>query len=172
MEENDFYSGVYRPVQEKGLTGWYVKKSHTLLERMQKQRSMEKYSILEVGGNVGEHIKYVSPNYSSYTLSDSRNTNYQSLNSKIHFKIADVQNLPFLDNSFDRTISTCLLHHVIFPIRALEEIRRVTKKEGLISLLVPSDPGFAYQLAKKLAYQKNGKSKELKIKVSNTILNT
>jgi SAM-dependent methyltransferase len=130
MKENDFYTSVYRLVQEKGLTGWYIEKLHTLLEKMPEQRSVEKYSILEVGGNVGEQIKCVSLNYSSYTLSDSRNINYQSLNSKIHFKVADVQNLPFLENSFDRIISTCLLHHVIYPITALREIRASLKKGG------------------------------------------
>lgn len=36
--------------------------------------------------------------------------------------------LPFKDNSFDLIFSANLLHHLIYQIEAIKEIRRVTKK--------------------------------------------
>lgn len=38
-----------------------------------------------------------------------------SENDLVKFEVADVQNLPFKNDSFDRTISTCLLHHLDNP---------------------------------------------------------
>jgi phosphatidylethanolamine/phosphatidyl-N-methylethanolamine N-methyltransferase len=73
------------------------------------------------------------------------------------FEVQDAQNLKYEDGSFDRVISTCLLHHLDFPEKALLEWRRVVKDQGKISVLVPSDPGFLYRAARKLG-------SELKVK--------
>jgi len=148
MNEQDFYRGIYREVQDSGLSGWYVRKSHKLLERC--FLNIKEPKILEVGGNVGEHIQFVSKNYASYILTDHRQTGFKGQNDKIQFQIADVECLPFESDTFDRTISTCLLHHLDEPKLALEEMRRVTKHNGLISILVPCDPGLAYRFAKSI----------------------
>ena len=146
MDEKEFYEGIYREVQDFGASGWYVRKSHLKLET---GLSKGNYSrILEVGGNIGEHIRFVEDNYSSYTLTDHRPTGFLSKNRKISFKVADVEALPFKSGTFDRTISTCLLHHLVNPKLALEEMRRVTVSGGLISILVPCDPGLSYRFAK------------------------
>lgn len=152
MEENDFYAGVYRKVQDQGLSGWYISQSHKALERLPEVRNVE--TILEVGGNIGEHINFVSRTFSKYTLTDYRDTGFLSSDSKIEFKAANVEKLPFENTTFDRVISTCLLHHVNDPILALNEMRRVTKSGGLISILIPCDPGFLYRLAKKFGTNK------------------
>jgi SAM-dependent methyltransferase len=47
----------------------------------------------------------------------------------IEFLVADGQRLPFREKCFDLTISKDLLHHVKFPLRVLEEISRVSKKQ-------------------------------------------
>lgn len=52
MKEEDFYGGIYREVQDFGVTGWYVRTSHKLLERGLPNTQEPK--ILEVGGNIGE----------------------------------------------------------------------------------------------------------------------
>jgi SAM-dependent methyltransferase len=148
MYKQDFYEGVYRDVQDTGASGWYVRKSHKRLENGVSDRTYSK--VLEVGGNIGEQIKYVVDNYSSYILTEYRQTGFISPNGKIKFRVADVQNLPFNDDSFDRTISTCLLHHLDNPKKALEEMRRETVPSGLISILVPCDPGLAYRFAKSI----------------------
>jgi SAM-dependent methyltransferase len=146
MNEQEFYEGLYRDVQDSGVSGWYVGMSHKSLEKGFPKINAAR--ILEVGANVGEHVKYVENDFSSYTLTDYRQTGFKSDDKRISFLVADVQNLPFSANAFDRTISTCLLHHLPDPKKALEEIRRVTTSGGLVSILVPCDPGLAYRLAK------------------------
>ncbi len=148
MDEQDFYEGVYRDVQDSGASGWYVRKSHKSLERGFSRILQPK--ILEVGGNIGEHVQFVEKEFKSYTLTDYRQTGFVSQNDLVKFQVADVHNLPFENDTFDRTISTCLLHHLDDPKKALEEMRRVTTHNGLISILLPCDPGLAYRFAKRI----------------------
>jgi phosphatidylethanolamine/phosphatidyl-N-methylethanolamine N-methyltransferase len=148
MNEDSFYKSIYRQVQDRGITGWYIKKTHRLLEKGFSNLNAPK--ILEVGGNIGEHIEFVDSTFESYTLTDYRDTEFKSQNDKIQFQVANVQSLPFKNDTFSRSISTCLLHHVDDPKKALEEMRRVTAQHGLISILVPCDPGLAYRFAKRI----------------------
>lgn len=148
MDEDDFYRGIYREVQDSGASGWYVRKSHKSLEKGFSKTPQQ--IILEVGGNIGEHIQFVAKDFMSYTVTDYRPTGFVSQNDFVKFELADVQNLPFENDLFDRTISTCLLHHLDDPKKALEEMRRVTVHNGLISILVPCDPGLAYRVAKRI----------------------
>lgn len=48
---------------------------------------------------------------------------------------ADIQNLPFADNTFDTIVSTCVFCSVPDPIKGLEELRRVCKRDGHILML-------------------------------------
>ena len=150
LEDSTFYQGPYRKIQDSGISGWYVKKSHSKLEMRLPPIQKPFDSILEVGGNIGEHIQFIEANFKSYTLSDLRFSNLKFLDNRINFTVADVHILPFKSNAFDRTILTCLLHHLSDPFKALKEIDRVTKKNGLVSILLPCDPGLAYRTAKKI----------------------
>ena len=118
--------------------------------------------ILEIGANVGEHVSFVAKNFSSYTLSDIRQIKFLNQgNPKIKFLIADVSNLPFEDSTFDRIISTCVFHHLSDPARGLEEIRRVVRIGGYISILLPNDPGIMYRALRGLTTLRTAKRKGL-----------
>lgn len=56
----------------------------------------------------------------------------------IEFKVADVENLPFKTEAFDKIICAEVLEHVINPSRALEEMKRVLKKKGRLVISVPN----------------------------------
>jgi ubiquinone/menaquinone biosynthesis C-methylase UbiE len=160
IAEDEFYNKIYSEMQSRSLQGWYIRKSHKKIEN-QKYLSNQSInlSILEVGGNIGEHIPYVKNNYNKYTLSDYRDTKFTSNNININFVVCDVQKLPFEDNTYDRVISTCLLHHVPDPTKALTEMIRVTKPLGTVSILIPCDPGGLYRFAKWIGTEKNWKRK-------------
>lgn len=131
---------------------------HKLIERPFKSNA--KFSILEVGANTGEHLPFVADNFTSYLMTDIRPLNQSftveglatelSENARIEFQIADVQSLEFEDNTFDRTISTCLFHHLDKPMEAFREVRRVTKIGGMISILIPNDPGILYRILRRI----------------------
>jgi SAM-dependent methyltransferase len=76
-------------------------------------------------------------------------------------QVANVENLPFANKSFDRVISTCLFHHLENPIKGFEQIRRVTKVGGKISILIPNDPGIVYRALRRITTLRNAKKLNL-----------
>lgn len=114
--------------------------------------------ILEIGANIGEHISFVAKDFASYTCTDIRMTKFTNYgDAKVKFQIADVENLPFENNSFDRVISTCLFHHLNNPVKGLQEIKRVTRVGGYISILIPNDPGIMYRTLRALTTLRTAK---------------
>lgn len=57
-----------------------------------------------------------------------------------HFVRLDIEKdqLPFVDDYFDVCIVSHVIEHLYYPVKALQEIRRVLKKNGLIYCEVPS----------------------------------
>lgn len=51
--------------------------------------------------------------------------------------VADIQDLPFSDNSIDAILCLAVLEHVQNPFKAAEELYRVLKPQGKILLSVP-----------------------------------
>jgi ubiquinone/menaquinone biosynthesis C-methylase UbiE len=121
-------------------------------------------TILEVGANTGEHLPFVTDTFSSYTLSDFRDTGYKSQDPRVFFEVVNVESMHYKTEHFDRVISTCLLHHVESPINSLIEMRRVAKRGGQISILLPCDPGLMYRVCKETRF----KSKWSQIGIENS----
>jgi phosphatidylethanolamine/phosphatidyl-N-methylethanolamine N-methyltransferase len=83
--------------------------------------------VLEIGGGSGEHLDFIKHSYDSYILTDIRMPVLPlkwSENLKISTKTANAEELPFLNESFDRIIVTCLLHHAERPEKVMEEVVR------------------------------------------------
>lgn len=110
--------------------------------------------VLEVGGDRGQHVPYVRHGFDSYLLTDVEAPGLLvrgSLDSRVICDTADVHQLQYPSNGFDRVIATCLLHHVDDPLLALHEMRRVARREGgVLTLLLPTDPGIVYRIGKRL----------------------
>ena len=58
------------------------------------------------------------------------------------FEQADCYSLPFEDASFDRVFSNALLEHLADPVRAIREMFRVLKPDGMIGVSSPDWGGF------------------------------
>ena len=111
--------------------------------------------VLELGGNVGEHLPYVLHKFSSYLLTDLENTIDEDLKATLKldgvvFQQENIESLSFGDQEFDRVLNTCLLHHVSDPEASLLEIRRVLKVGGVADIFLSSDPGLLFRLARAL----------------------
>ena len=93
----------------------------------------------------------MKPIYERYVLSDIRISELSPAaqiardSGKLEFSLQNAEALTFANNSIDRTIFACVLHHLGDPEIALIESRRVTKNGGLISIYLPCDPGFVYR---------------------------
>ena len=147
----------------------FFKTLHQTIEK-QADDSIGK-KILEVGCGQAEHIPFVQKGWKKYVCSDIVTPN-KAIQKKIVgeggiFRQANVHNLPFKNRQFDRLISTCLLHHLVDPYKAMCEMMRVVKIQGQISIFLPNDPGFSFRLLRSFTSgrkaKKFGISSELKL---------
>ena len=66
---------------------------------------------------------------SAYLIADAKCDNRSA---KLHFSVQDMFCLPYADGSFDAVIVSNALHIVPQPEKALAEIRRVLKDDGVL----------------------------------------
>jgi phosphatidylethanolamine/phosphatidyl-N-methylethanolamine N-methyltransferase len=159
-----FYSKFYKSVIfGKGIGPRSVRKTH---ESMEKPFSGKHFSrVLEVGGGIGEHLDFILHDFDEYLLTDVKLPILGSkfaIDPRVVCQVENAEYLTFPDNSFDRVISTCLLHHVYEPEKVFEEILRVLKIDGVATIFLPCDPGLLVRLLRNLTTAKNAKKSGFK----------
>jgi SAM-dependent methyltransferase len=146
----DWYAASYNCVASTADGSFITRYMHGGLER--RHPATEHFGrVLEVGANRGEHLAYVRHGYDSYVMTDLEAPPVAPevmAGGRVEVAAADVTALPYADRSFDRAVSTCVLHHVDSPLQAALELRRVTRDGGCVSVLIPTDPGLAYRFGK------------------------
>jgi len=149
-----WYQDEYTRTSYGGAVGIVQRTMHKSIERGYDSSTVFD-KVLELGGNVGEHLPYVRHKFSSYLLTDLENTIDEDLKATLRldgvvFQQENVESLSFRDQDFDRVLNTCLLHHVSDPESSLLEIRRVLKVGGIADIFLSSDPGLLFRLARAL----------------------
>ena len=94
-------------------------------------------TVLELAAGTGLIAKNIvsSANHIEATdaspemIAEARRDNQSA---KLHFSVQDMFHLPYADQSFDVVIVSNALHIVPEPERALAEIRRVLKEDGIL----------------------------------------
>lgn len=131
--------------------------SHTLVERAFGP-DLHFARVLEVGAGTGEHLAAVRHRFDEYTLTDMDPATIEVARRKlagftrgtIRFEVQTAETLPYAARSFDRLIATHVLEHVYRPHLALKEWARVIREGGVMSVLIPTDPGIAWRLGRHL----------------------
>lgn len=103
--------------------------------------------ILEVGCATGDLSAYLSEKGQAVTGIDRSAQMIKLAQSKyptLNFQVADAQALPFSSQQFDVVISASLINLVAEPQAMINELFRVCKMGGTLSLLVPCE-GFTDQ---------------------------
>lgn len=101
------------------------------------RKTVRRKSVLELATGTGLIAKNIvrdakqieATDYSPKMVEIAKKSNYSS---KLHFSIQDACNLPYGDNTFDVVIISNALHIMPEPEKALEEIQRVLKPEGIL----------------------------------------
>ena len=150
------WSALYeRNNYDEGLAGYFLTKSHEWSERVFGDADFFG-NVLEVGAGTGIHIKSVRHRFDSYIISDLNDVFLDRIDLPDHFKgkvttaKEDATCLTFDDDSFDRVIAAHVLEHLYHPHVVLREWERVLKPGGLLSLILPCDPGVAWRLGRRL----------------------
>ncbi len=137
----------------KGLSATVLRKTHALIE--QPFGPETNFSqVLEVGAGTLAHLPFVRHKYDRYLASDFDQkvldvaANSPAIGDRVELLKLDSRTLPFADDTFDRLIATHVLEHVPDPHLALAEWVRVVKPGGVISLLLPCDPGWMWRFGR------------------------
>lgn len=133
-----------------GIQGFIMRNGHHDLENFKKKSHYSK--ILEVGGGSTPHYHFIKHSYDEYTILETSEyaINYNSNKSENKIKILkyDGKNIPFDNETFDRVIISHCLEHILSPEKFIFEMMRVLKKEGVLSISLPTDPGLAWRIGR------------------------
>lgn len=116
------------------------------------------YRILELGCGTGsmwigknsiiEKSKLILSDFSSGMLETTKTnlSNYKN----IEYQVIDIQDIPYPDKTFDIVIANMMLYHVPNINKALEEVKRVLKDDGVFYCATYGEHGIIDYLSKLL----------------------
>ena len=153
---DEYYRNYYNKVLTSSKVRFFAKITHKSLEAGIKcQENQSNIKILEIGAGHGEHRSYVKHNYSEYWETDIRVNSildkYSKENKDYRVRVVelDANNLDSIPTQFfDRVILTCVLVHLENPIQTLQELKRIVRKGGTISMYIPCEPGIFLRIAR------------------------
>tara|TARA_B100001250_G_scaffold411056_2_gene438813 strand:- start:1185 stop:1874 length:690 start_codon:yes stop_codon:yes gene_type:complete len=145
----------YNSYQDVGTVGTMMKMCH---EKLEDNRYLEKLNnncnVLEIGAGVSPHLKYIKHNFKKYFFLENSKFAISFLkkkfnnDKKIKFKIYDGKKIPFKRNCFDRIIISHVLEHIPDPEIFLVEMMTKLKKNGILSIALPTDPGLLWRFGR------------------------
>ena len=159
ISNNEYFESHYSDLTTSWLGNYVNDYFH---KKMESSLPLDNYSkVLELGSLHGYHKRFVKHSYEIYYETDILTKNKQTIGKDYIKMNQDAENLKdFKDNSVDRIIATCLLAHLKNPEKTLQEIKRVIKKDGTVTLWVANDPSILLRviqvLFRKPAFKKKG----------------
>ncbi len=141
----------------EGLQGFVMRAGHRFSERrFGPAHRFER--VLEVGAGTGAHFPFVRHAFGEYYVTDLDAKALEVAEKRAApgaragirvFETQSAAELDYPDQSFDRLVATHVLEHLYHPHAVLREWRRVVRAGGVISVLLPTDPGFAWRAGRR-----------------------
>ncbi len=167
LEYRENMAGVYDELNYTSpLQASAMRASHRLLERaFDGGHHFER--VLEIGAGTGVHLSFVRHGFGQYVMSDhdpkALARAEQKLNGdygdRLSYAVQRGESLDYPDDSFDRVVAVHVLEHIYPPEAALKEWCRVLKDGGTLSVLLPTDPGLAWRLARCLGPRRHAEAR-------------
>ena len=134
----------------KGLAGYVLRRSHALVEE-QFPGAVHFPQVLEVGAGSGVHLGFVQHTFERYLMTDASDAMLRLMPEapKVERERVDATHLPYPDASFDRVVAAHVLEHIYRPHEVLTEWARVLRPGGILSLVLPCDPGVLWRLGRR-----------------------
>lgn len=97
--------------------------------------------VLEVGVGTGLNLEHypaevhVTATDVSQRMLERARARAAVAPAEVDLEVADVEDLPYADDSFDTAAATCVFCSVADPVQGLQELARVTRPDGRVLLL-------------------------------------
>ncbi|HLH12711.1 MAG TPA: class I SAM-dependent methyltransferase [Methylovirgula sp.] len=121
-------------------------------------KTTTKFKTLELGAGLGGHIAFEELSLQEYHCVELRQKMADTITERfpnVNATVADCQKqLPYGDSFFDRVVVVHVLEHLPDLPGCLNEVERVLKPGGLFSVVLPCDPGIAYEFARKISSER------------------
>lgn len=141
---------------DTGLAGYFLRKSHQWSEA-DFGPGNHFARVLEVGAGTGMHLRFVRHSFDEYLMTDlnppliaQAELPGQTMLGRVRTAQEDATRLSFDDDSFDRVVAAHVLEHLSSPHDVLCEWVRVLKPGGVLSLVLPCDPGISWRMGRYL----------------------
>lgn len=116
------------------------------------------FKTLEIGAGIGGHLAYEQLDNQQYYCVELRENMAKEIQRKfpsVTTLIGDCQKpLPFEQGYFDRIFAIHVFEHLTDLPAAIKEVHRLLRPEGILSIVIPCDPGFLYGLARKISAER------------------
>ena len=118
----------------------------------------QRFRTIEIGSGVGEQLEYEDLSRQEFTCVEMRADMAAHIRERFPSVTtieADCQaRMPFDDDHFDRGVAVHVLEHLPDLPSALDELRRIIRPGGKLSIVIPCDPGFVYGLGRRFTAQR------------------
>ncbi|MBX3061643.1 MAG: class I SAM-dependent methyltransferase [Anaerolineae bacterium] len=110
---------------------------------------------LDIGAGRGEHLEYEDLSSQEYVALELRDSLAKRIREKFPLAktiVGDIQQrLDVPDGYFNRILAIHVLEHLPNLPKALDEVQRMLAPNGRFSVLIPCDPGLAYEIARNIS---------------------
>lgn len=136
-----------------------MRAGHRFLERTLPKSSGPFPCVLEVGAGTGEHVSFVAHPFERYLISDldagalkfaRRKLSEGNDDQRYTYLVQGAERLAVPDGQVDRLIAAHVLEHLERPHQVIKQWQAALKPGGILSVLLPTDPGLAWRLGKHL----------------------
>jgi SAM-dependent methyltransferase len=113
------------------------------------------FRTIEIGAGVGGHLEFEDLSHQDYhcvELRENMSTEIERRFPAVRVTTGSCQDrLPYADGYFDRALAVHVLEHLSDLPRAIAELRRLLSVGGVLAIVIPCDPGFAYEFARQIS---------------------
>lgn len=113
------------------------------------------FRTIEIGAGVGGHLEFEDLSRQDYHCVELREN--MAVEIKRRFPAVSVttgscqDRMPYEDGYFDRALAVHVLEHLPDLPRAIAELHRLLRVGGILAIVIPCDPGFAYEFARQIS---------------------
>jgi phosphatidylethanolamine/phosphatidyl-N-methylethanolamine N-methyltransferase len=157
-QTSEIFRRLYDSTNYDGsLAAIFMRRCHRILER--RFHKGEHFSnVIEVGAGTCQHIQHVQHGFDRYVVTDldeemlrmGRARLPERTRATVELSVQNARALSYADQSFDRLIATHVLEHLPDPADVLREWYRVVRPGGVLSIVLPCDPGMMWRFGRHL----------------------